>query len=79
MTRGTFLTFIKASYECNLLKVQTEKLYEPELIEISYTMYIHVRVFHQLTDNWLSLKISEKRKSKLSVFLLYGSSFDIVR
>ena len=57
----------------------TEKLCEPELIEISCTMYIHVRAFHQLTDSWLSLKILEKRKSKLPVFFLYGSSFDIVR
>ena len=59
--------------------MQTEKLCEPALIEISYTMHIHVRAFHQLTDNWLSLMILEKRKSKLPVFFLYGSSFDIVR
>ena len=59
--------------------MQTEKLCEPELIEISYTMHIHVRAFHQLTDNQLSLMILEKRKSKLSVFLLYDSSFDIVK
>ena len=59
--------------------MQTEKLCEPELIEISCTMYIHVRAFHQLTDNQLSLMILEKRKSKLPVFFLYGSSFDIVR
>ena len=48
--------------------METEKLCEPELIEISYTMYIHVCAFHQLTDNWLSLKILEKRKGNSQYF-----------
>ena len=75
VTQRIWKRHIDVSYK----KVQTEKLCEPELIEISCTMYIHVRAFHQLTENQLSLMILEKRKSKLPVFFLYCSSFDIVR